>query len=261
MSDLHLEFGSLEISEAGEDLLILAGDLGIHVEAMDLIRQMARLFEIPILVIAGNHEFYRTPESPSHTWEDTIDDLRRAADHTSVVVKGEVTFLEDSTVTYEGVRFIGATLWTDMKLYGEDHFVAMAVQDALSDYAKIYTKSDDPIHVQDVMARHGESIGYIRERLTDPLWLPKDGPTVVVTHHAPSWLSIDERFRSDKVSAGFASRLEDLILDTNPVFWVHGHTHTSFDYVLGETRVLCNPRGYVDVALNPDFNPDLIVEI
>ena len=105
------------------------------------------------------------------------------------------------------------------------------------------------------MARHGVSRQFITEELAKPF----DGPTVVVTHHAPSWLSVPDKFR--EASAAYASRLEDLILDHEPLLWIHGHTHTSFDYKIGKTRIVCNPRGYHGFELNPDFEVNLIVEI
>ena len=77
---------------------------------------------VPVLMIAGNHEFYRDREVDAHTWESTIDDLRRAADHIDAIKPGHVTFLEDQVAVYEGVRFVGTTLWTDMKLFGDDPF-------------------------------------------------------------------------------------------------------------------------------------------
>jgi len=82
---------------------------------------------------------------------------------------------------------------------------------------------------------------------------------VVVTHHAPAAASIAPRFVGKPLNAAFASRLDDLIENGRPSLWVHGHTHSSFDYRLGQTRVLCNPRGYP--GENPYFQPGLVVEV
>lgn len=257
-SDLHLEWGPISLTHANEDIMILAGDIAIHTEAMDLLKQMAQVFDIPIVVLAGNHEFYTNVVSWSHTWEGTIADLRAAADHTSVIEKGKVTFFEDQTATYLGVRFVGATLWTDMKLYGDhDPGVQIAVENSLNDYVVIKREDGRDMRAYDTIERHLVSRQFITEALAESF----DGPTVVLTHHAPSWLSVPDQFRGDKISAGYASRLEELMMTYEPVLWIHGHTHTSFDYQIGKTRVVCNPRGYVPSNENPNFDPNLVVEI
>src|SRR5690606_7517276 len=92
---------------------------------------------------------------------------------------------------------------------------------------------------------------------------PHDGPTVVVTHHAPSRKSIHPRFADSLLNAGFVSDAERLIGADRAQLWIHGHTHDSFDYPVNGTRVICNPRGYAKdgVNENPLFSPDLIVEV
>jgi predicted phosphodiesterase len=80
--------------------------------------------------------------------------------------------------------------------------------------------------------------------------------TIVVTHHAPSIKSIADRYRADPVSAAFASNMDDFILEHQPRLWIHGHTHESFDYKIGKTRVVCNPRGYASTEENKGFRPD-----
>jgi len=77
-----------------------------------------------------------------------------------------------------------------------------------------------------------------------------------VTHHAPSIQSIVDRYRADPVSAAFASNMDDFILEHKPLLWIHGHTHESFDYEIGKTRVVCNPRGYASTEENQQFRPD-----
>lgn len=257
LSDIHLEFGPMEFLPAGEDLLVLAGDIGVHTDGLKAAKQIARSYDIPVLVIAGNHEFYRNRTHSDHTWEGTLEDLKREADHTDAIEKGAATFFENSTAVYRGVRFIGATLWTDMKLFGDNPLVPMQLMNTMNDYECIVNEFGNRILPRDVLSRHFESRHYIEDRLHDS----HDGPTVVVTHHAPSFLSIAEMYRHTMMSAGFASRMEDLILDTGPTLWCHGHTHFSFDYTLGSTRIICNPRGYVGHEMNPNFNPALVIEI
>jgi predicted phosphodiesterase len=256
ISDLHSEHGFFSFTYAGEDVMVLGGDLGNYTNYMSTAKSMAVGFDIPVIVLAGNHEFYSDP-TDTYTWTNTLDDLKAAVDHTDRLVKGDVTFFEDSCAVYDGVRFIGATLWTDMKLFGDDWLVALQVEKTLNDYHCIRTNDGNHIFAQDTIDRHNISLAYITKKLSEPF----DGKTVVVTHHAPSWLSIHEDYRLDKTSAAYASRLENLILDYNPELWTHGHTHESCDYTIGNTRVVCNPFGYMGSRVNPNFNPNLLVQI
>jgi Icc-related predicted phosphoesterase len=257
LSDLHLEASPFPVRPSREDLLILAGDIATNTDSVAAARQFAETCAVPVLMIAGNHEFYRNREDEAHTWESTLDDLRRAADHVDAITPGQVTFLEDQAVVYEGVRFVGATLWTDLKLFGDDPFVRRLVSRQLYDYELIHLASDGNITVEHVMQRHRASRTFIGGRLAEPF----DGPTVVITHHAPSALSLAEPYRADKLSAAFASRLDDLILRHAPTLWLHGHTHDSSDYLLGCTRVVCNTRRYPGRDRNRNFDPRLLIEI
>jgi Icc-related predicted phosphoesterase len=83
--------------------------------------------------------------------------------------------------------------------------------------------------------------------------------SVVVTHSVPSIQSIPERFQDHPLVPAFASNMENLIQEFSPRLWIHGHTHDSFDYQIGKTRIICNPRGYVPNAYNPDFDEKMIV--
>ena len=74
-----------------------------------------------------------------------------------------------------------------------------------------------------------------------------DDKFVVVGHHAPSKLSIKPKYANDHImNGGYSSDLSEFIMDRPQIrLWTHGHTHDDFDYTVGETRVVCNPRGYV----------------
>ena len=65
-------------------------------------------------------------------------------------------------------------------------------------------------------------------------------------YHAPSFKSKHPRYKdSDPLNFSYYSALDLLIMDHPQIkVWVHGHTHESHDYKIGETRILCNPRGY-----------------
>lgn len=264
LSDLHLEFIGMGIEAAGEDILLLSGDIGIHTQGMDWAQRVAKHLDIPVLMIAGNHEFYRNPRYPHHTWESTLLDLREAADHLDKIEKGKVTFFENGYADYEGVRFIGASLWTDMKLFGDDPIVPHLVGQAMNDYHVIHSEvSDQMLQPFQSMQRHAES----RKFITNQLQVAADGydgftgKCVVMTHHTPTSLSVPDKYKNDRISAGYSSRLEPLIEQYKPVVWCHGHTHDSYDYMLYDTRIICNPRGYAEIDPNEEFEVNKLVAI
>lgn len=257
-NDLHLEFDSIMLAPAGEDIIIFAGDIGIHTTGMQVANTVARRYDVPVLYVAGNHEYYRTPEMSldEHTWEGTPGDLGREADNTDKIVKGETTYFENTCCVYDGVRFIGGTLWTDMEFFGKNYLVEMLVSKYMNDYRKIWSENNHPLTVEMVIERHKETLAFFKEKLSEPF----DGPTVVISHHTPSSLSVPEEYKDNKITAGYTSRLEEFILDYEPTLWCHGHTHQRFDYQLGKTRVVCNPRGYSGYE-ETGFDPDFIVEV
>lgn len=264
LSDLHLEFAPITVDDADEDLIILAGDIGINIAGMLFAKKLARGLDKPVLMVAGNHEFYHDPMMrrytgiEPHSWESTLDNLRQVADHTDKVVKGEATFLENTVVEYEGVRFIGATMWTDMKLFGDDPMVPFLVQRSMNDYRVIWSsETGEVLNAYQTITRHKESRAFIVKALDEPF----EGKTVVMTHHTPSGRSVPPKYTNDKISAGYSSKMEDLIVEYEPTLWCHGHTHNSYDYLIGTTRIICNPRGYDEIDPNLDFKPNLVVEV
>lgn len=258
MSDLHLEFAPIDLTPAGEDIIILAGDICIHTLGAQIATKLAHGFDVPVLYVAGNHEYYRTEALSlvDHTWEGLPEEIGKETDHNSTLKKGESTYFENGCAVYEGVRFIGATLWTDMEFFGPDPLIKYLVTRGMNDYRMIWSKNNHALNADMVIERHKESLAFIKDTLAEPF----DGPTVVVTHHTPSALSVPEEFKENKITAGYSSRLEDFIMDMKPALWIHGHTHTRFDYVVGDTRVVCNPRGYIPYE-NTGFDPNFIAVV
>lgn len=144
------------------------------------------------------------------------------------------------------MRFVGGTGWTDYDLYadGDEGQRALAMQQAylgLNDHARIMLRdfSSEVFEPSHALEMHVKTRAYIEGVLRRP----HDGPTVVVTHHAPSERSISSQFAGDGLSPAFASDLEPVTHRHRPSLWLHGHVHSSHDYTVGETRVVCNPRG------------------
>jgi len=246
-SDLHLEHADLEeplvIPEA--DVCIVAGDLcrgsdkGVRWLAQHIVHAM------PCIYVAGNHEFYKGA-------------IREglAAGRAAAQGLANVHFLENDFVIIDGVRFIGATLWTDYRIEGHQLLAMAHARDRMNDYRAIAVqKTSWQRFVPEAAYRmHQTSRNFIETALeADPI------PTVVVTHHLPHADSIPERFNGDLLNAAYASDLTETIEAGSPALWVHGHTHDSCDYRIASTRVIANPRGYGNE--NRFFNPGLVMSI
>jgi predicted phosphohydrolase len=242
LSDLHTEFAPFAPPPVEADVVVLAGDVGTGMKGLALARDWFP--GTPVVYVAGNHEYYR--ESIPHLTEK----IRDAAEGTNV------HFLEDRAVVLGGVRFLGCTLWTDFELFGNRMGDAAAAQAAMNDF-RLIRKSPEfrRFHPGDARTLHLRSAEWLRQTLETPF----DGPTVVVTHHAPSLRSCNPVYRTNPVTAAYASNLE-WMLDGAAALWIHGHTHVCLDYEIGGTRVLANQRGYPDEAV-PGFDPALVVEV
>jgi predicted phosphodiesterase len=243
LSDIHLEFERFAPPPTAADVVVLAGDIWLGPRGVEW---AARTFERPVLYIAGNHEYY------GGHFPNTLTKMRRVAQGSNVSV------LDAEQVVLGGVRFLAATLWTDFAITGNAVMAQLAAQQAMTDYSRIRAAAYRHLRPSDTREAHRAAGSFLRAALAQPF----DGPTVVVTHHAPSPQSIAARFLDNPthLNAAYASDLEDL-MGPPVALWVHGHTHSSADYWLNGTRVVCNPRGYIPYEPNPQFDPGLVVEI
>jgi predicted phosphodiesterase len=248
LSDLHLGFGSMARPRTDADVVVLAGDIARPREAA----VWALGFDRPVVYVMGNHEFYGS------SLEAAAEELRRlcAGSHVHVLC-GEAFVLG-------GVRFLGTTLWTDFSLFGQGERREAAIREArrfVRDFSRIRTsESSEALFTPDDSARlFAEQAAWLDAQLA----IHHAGPTVVVTHHAPSTQSIHPRFADSLLNACFVSDAQHLLGGARARLWIHGHTHDSFDYPVGGTRVLCNPRGYAKEGVNENalFDPDLVVDV
>ncbi len=248
LSDLHNEFEPVRLGPLECDAVILAGDTDIG--TIGARWAISNFKKIPILYIAGNHEYYHGK------YDEVSDQLRDLSQLPNF------HFLENNEIILKDVRILASTLWTDYRLFGPGQYIKalQTARQSMNDFQIIAFKEKSVyriLHPHDTILFHQRSIKYLTKKLSEPF----EGATVVVTHHLPSKQSVTKFYKNDILSASFASNLDRLIKKYQPNLWIHGHTHTNFDYFIGDTRIICNPRGYSPFGLCKKFNPNLIVEL
>lgn len=265
VSDVHLEFGhEVHITNAGADVLVLAGDIfcARHLKtpedefmprpieyknAMTFFEECAKEFP-HVIYIMGNHEHYKAKDfaTTPNVIRDALKDMKN------------IHFLDNECITINGVKFVGATLWTNNNngcpltenalLHGMNDFHLIKYQDERGNYFKFTPAC--------ARMEYRKSAGFIYNETNG---ISHSGPCVVVTHHAPSFKSVHPKYANDTyMNGGYASDLEHLMYG-NIKLWVHGHTHHPFDYMVGETRVVCNPLGYPGERRDP--NKNLVLDV
>ncbi|NEH47485.1 phosphohydrolase [Rhizobium leguminosarum] len=265
ISDLHyspmdaLVGAPLRIPDA--DICICAGDISENVSMS--IAYLRRDIErhMPVILVLGNHDYYNS------SIDLALERARREIEGT------RIHLLENKTIEMVGCRFVGATLWTDfaVSIGGDEHVppeerraIAFGlVPSLMADFSCIFrsderrTGENGMVTVHEILKRHIASRSYIDQELAKPF----DGRTIVVTHHAPLTESFDARFYGHVTNAAFGSDLSDLIAGRRPWAWIHGHIHRARDYLAGDTRIICNPRGYGGERDMNGFRSDFVIDL
>lgn len=275
VSDLHLEFEDIDIPNTeGADVLILSGDIMV---ADDLHKQPPSLawenlptdgygrakrsmryrdfflrvsFQFKhVIYVMGNHEHYHGK------FDLSADEIRNMLGYLNI---SNVYLLDRDTKVIDDVTFIGGTMWTDCN--NADSLTLYHLESAMNDFRliRIAKEGFKKFLPARTISEHVKTKEYFKSVMQG---LPQDAKVVICTHHAPTHLSIHEYYKNDYLmNGGYASDLSEYILDHDRIkLWTHGHMHQTFDYMIGDTRVVCNPRGYNDE--NPGFNPSFIVEV
>ena len=275
VSDLHLEFEDVNIkNESNADVLILSGDILV---ADDLRNQPAdlSLADIPdegygrarralryrdfflrvsfqfkhVIYIMGNHEHYHGK------FDKSAGIIRETIGYLNI---HNIHLLDRDIKEIDGVHFVGGTMWTDCNK--GDPMTQYHLEHCMTDFRVIRIAGENFkkfLPMRTVM-EFTKTRDYFKTVIGN---LPKDAKIVVCSHHAPSHLSIHEIYKNDTLmNGGYSSDLSEFILDHPQIkLWTHGHMHNNFDYMIGDTRVVCNPKGYP--GENGDFENNLILEI
>ena len=246
-SDLHLEWGGIEPGEG--DVLILAGDI-VCVEDIanetpqgkyykNWLKRAGKNYK-KVFMVCGNHEYYH-------------GDFAEARAQLKAILPKNVTLLQNESELYEGVRFIGTTLWTNYN--NEDPVVMETASSVMNDFKCIRNGEFGTFTIQDALDEHKKAVEYLNSEL------PKSKEqTIVITHHAPTAESLGD-YVSNDLKYAYHSDQTALIKTHSPLYWIHGHVHNSKEYQVGDTTVICNPRGYSDYKENEDFDDTLSVTV
>jgi predicted phosphodiesterase len=260
LSDLHLETHPHYAPRPapGADLLVLAGDIGSYQSGSMLPAQadmdfgLARFspradlaaWPTPVLFVPGNHEY------DNLDWDEAHQLLKATCERL------QITWLDREVLTFHGVRFMGSTLWSDFDALGplavtaKTHPSSTALSQQLKARDKAFraadyylrkagtTRKGTPFLSAAVRELALESQAWLTQQLSTPF----AGPTVVVTHFAPSLLSADPRYGRTPSTAGFCNALDPLL--SHAQVWMHGHLHCPMDYTSQGCRVVANPLGY-----------------
>jgi predicted phosphodiesterase len=264
-SDLHLEFGDLDIANTDNaQVLILSGDICVAADLdmrdrrqteMGFARARSERFHdffercaanFPhVIYVMGNHEYYHSD------FATALGEMRRKLAHLP-----NLHIMERDVKVINNVTFIGGTLWTDMN--NQDSLTLYHMRTMMNDF-RVIQNSTTPVHFRTEEGKFATRIGKfspedaVEEHVKMKQYIQSvvqgnhDTKYVVVGHHSPSRKSTHEMYANDTVmNGGYSSDLDEFIMDHPQIrLWTHGHTHHPFDYVIGETRVVCNPRGYI----------------
>lgn len=260
LSDLHLEHhdppdGLHAPSGHEADAVVLAGDIG---RATAGLRWARRTFpEVPVVIVPGNHAFY------DRHLDATRSVLRRAgdripADPAAAANQAGTYVLQQRAMQIGDVRVLGCTFWTRFNLFpGRRAQAIRACRANVEDYQRIHLlRARRRLRPRDTDRSHRTAVAWLRHQLKKET---EARATVIVTHHPPTRRSVDPRYTDDLTSAAFVARREPFVRDTGAALWIHGHVHASFDYRVGQTRVVSNPRGHSDE--NPSFRPRYAIEV
>lgn len=257
LSDLHMEGYKYYYEYAGEDIVVLAGDIhtqGRHDFILDQIPQ-----NVKILMVAGNHEYYG---SSFERVNEYLFELQAKYNN--------FWFLDNEHVVINGVYFFGGTMFTNMKLYGEDKVEQSKIfaKQGIADFTWISKHNPAPADFDNQYYHnlercwtpddHIEQHGIFCEKLEQFLKETEGKKKVVISHFVPHPSGSDEKFNGSPLNPYFLTDMSKYLGYDG--LWLYGHTHTSKDFKFGKTRLVCNPRGYGQENKN-GFIDQLVLEI
>lgn len=246
-SDLHLEFKSNTLHLLAQPLqvtgevLVLAGDIcymGSTAHNQHPFWDWAAAHYREVLVCPGNHEFYRGY------------DLASLPDGFCEFLRPNVRRVYNGIVSLDGADIILSTLWGHIA--HEDEIVCA---ERVADFARIGYQGD-ALMPADFNCAHEHCLHFLQQALRRSTAACK----VVVTHHLPSPLLLDEQFTGSRLNGAYMADLTNFVADCGADFWIYGHSHRNKNLRIGTTYCLSNQLGYVHLGEGRDFNPAAVIE-
>lgn len=250
--DLHTEFAKFDQwpkDNCKDIVLLLAGDIGVGIGALGMVESMCEHYQ-DVILVPGNHEYYHNIIS------DVDDQWSAVADSID-----NFHYLQNKTMVIDDVRIIGGTMWTSLQQ--GDWWHAFNASQKMNDYHIIRYRCEQTGNVRTFDTFTSKKLfSQFKLHLEKELSTAHNGKTVVVTHHAPSEQSVEEKFKGSSLNCAFYEDMTRyMFLDNAPNFWCHGHMHSSSDYVVGNTRIIANPRGYAGDGINKTFDPNQVFDV
>lgn len=239
LSDLHLEGYRFDYEYAGEDVVVLAGD--IHTQSRHANFLSTINSNVPIIMVAGNHEYYG---SDFHFIDEHLHHLE--------TVLPNFHYLQNESLHINGVDFFGGTMFTDFFLYGDVFASREYAERGIADFMWI-SKNGKRWTTADHTAEHEVFSNKLQSFLKE-----EHSKRVVISHFVPSMVCADPQFDGSLLNPYFITEMDKYMGWDG--LWLFGHTHSSMDKMVGDTRLVCNPRGYGSENSH-GFNDKLILEI
>lgn len=264
LSDVHLEISNSKIDFArpDADVIVIAGDLTYADRVSTVAKEIIDRFQMPIIYVAGNHEYYASHQRSSSFETDQL--ILKLAERDSDSWSHRLYVLDEDTVVIGGVRFVGATLWTDFRLNLKNESQLSArmrnSENLLRDFTSIRMRSGERFSAADMIELNASNARYIRNQVSEDF----NGRTVVISHHLPHPACISEKYRDSEANYLFSNSAEafdDLLNSGRVDLLVCGHSHEAADVTFDKTRVVCNPMGYEFERGKNGFRDDLVIEI
>lgn len=272
ISDLHIDSGpdvakeiltAIKMMRSDFDVLVIAGDISnAALETAEFLRKAVYAAFKDVVFVPGNHEYYSFDMNYATSLLMGMND-RREYMHKLHVLNDTSRALKIRGKEY---LFVGSTLWTDFRIMGDLGRSVVTSEQCMSDFRAIVSLEGKILKPEDTIKMHERSLEFMKFSVMNE----HKRKIVAISHHGVSWKSVDDKYKSQYLTAAFSSG----ILDKESIsyqpwtskvsLWIHGHTHSSFDYVIDhgdgdETHVVCNPKGYEFVANeNPSFQYKIV---
>lgn len=243
LSDLHLEFAGYKVPKTDADVIVFAGDIFVGKRAANFFQTELKRQQKPLIYVLGNHEFYH------NNIGRVVQFWRRfESEH-----KNFHLLNSDSkhTLQMEDVFFFGSTFWTNFDNGNSN--VKIVAENTMNDFRLI-----DKFRVDDALEENLKCRSLLHSFLSET----KNQKKVVITHHSPSFQTIENKFKDHFLNSAYCNQMDELIKSSDISAWIFGHQHHHTDLMIRNTRLVSNPRGYSGYEKCAEtFSGDFCIEI